>query len=65
MELKEGTEDFNNIPVGDRTIPDSSFFFLTEIKYGKIYVLDYYTDDEFKERQIFAVTINLWMTEAS
>lgn len=52
-ELKEGTEDFNNIPVGDRTIPDSSFLFPTEIKYGKIYVLDYYTDDEFKERQIF------------
>lgn len=52
-ELKEGTEDFNNIPVGDRTIPDSSFLFPTEIKYGKIYVLDYYTDDEFKDRQIF------------
>lgn len=52
-ELKEGTEDFNNIPVGDRTIPDSSFLFPTEIKYGKIYVLDYYTNDEFKERQIF------------
>lgn len=57
-EIKEDTEDFDNIPVGDQTIPDSSFSFPTEIKYRKIYVLDYYTEDKFKERKLFRSDTN-------
>lgn len=50
-ELKEKTEDFKEIPVGEETLPSSVY--PCEVKYGKIYVFDFYAGDEFGERRLF------------
>nr|WP_317282753.1 hypothetical protein [uncultured Sellimonas sp.] len=58
-ELKEGSEDFKDIPTGTQTISDYDVEFPIPMKYGKIYVLDFYTDDIFKERKIFRSDSNV------
>lgn len=50
-ELKEGTEDFKNIPVGENTLPSSAY--PCKVKYGKVYVFDFYTRYGFGERRLF------------
>lgn len=50
-ELEEGSGDFEDMPIGETVLSDSAYPFI--IGYGKIYVLDFYTGDEFGERMIF------------
>lgn len=50
-ELREGSEDFENIPVGEWNILDSSY--PCTVGYGKIYILDFYNEDSFGERHLF------------
>ena len=50
-ELEEGAEDFKGLPAGEKKILESSLPGIAGS--GKVYVLDFYTEDEFGERRIF------------